>query len=162
MKFITLLILQFAMTSPSFGDQVSTSSRKTDRYCSKAPDLRIYELCQLVNQERSKRKLAPLTLDPELSEVIQAHTEEMADYKYLSHKNMDGEDPFDRLRRAGIRYQKAAENVAWGQRTPKDVMKSWMNSPGHRKNILGPTYRSIGLGFSGSYWGQVFTTNTVR
>ncbi len=155
MKLLTQILVLFATLPLTAGAQSKTSSRK-DTYCKAAKTQTIYELCLLVNQERKKRKLAPLTLENDLDQVIQKHTNEMATFKYLSHNNRRGENPFDRLRNAGITYKKAAENVARGQRTPKDVLRAWMNSPGHRRNLLGPSYRSLGLGFKNYYWGQVF------
>ena len=87
----------------------------------------------------------------------------MHNNSYFSHTNLSGESPFDRLKKAGISYRSAGENIAAGQSTPSEVVSAWMNSEGHRKNILNSSYNKMGLGYYKgtkgykTYWTQVFT-----
>lgn len=121
------------------------------------------EVLRLVNTERQKNGLSSLSLDTSLSNVALTHSKDMHDNGYFSHTNLSGESPFDRLKKAGISYQSAGENIAAGQTTPSAVVNSWMNSDGHRKNILSSSYNKMGLGYYKgtkgykSYWTQVFT-----
>ena len=121
------------------------------------------EVLRLVNEERAKSGLKALVLDSALSSVAQKHSEDMAKNNYFSHTNLSGLSPFDRIKNAGITYRTAAENIAAGQKTPAQVVKSWMNSDGHRKNILNGNFTKMGLGYAtsnsgyGIYWTQVFT-----
>ena len=98
-----------------------------------------------------------------LTRVAQAHSEDMARREYFSHTNPDGRSPFDRMTAAGYKYSLAAENIAAGQTTPHSVIDAWMNSPGHRANILNCGLTEIGVGYAtgGSYrhyWTQAFGT----
>ena len=125
--------------------------------CSSAETQVIYELCELTNYERTSRGIPALTLEPLRSEVMQLHVEEMEEYRYLSHTNNQGQSPFDRLRAVQIFYKAAGENIAASQATPRNVVDAWMNSPGHRRNMLDPIFRRLGLGHKNNYWGQIFT-----
>lgn len=122
------------------------------------------QVFQLVNQERAQRNLKPLTWNDQLAQVARAHSKDMSERNFMSHTNPDGLSPFDRMKNSGIRYTMAAENIAAGQPTPEAVMEGWMNSPGHRENILNPDLTELGVGFyqgSGSYryyWTQCFIT----
>lgn len=77
---------------------------------------------------------------------------------YFSHISPTYGSPFDMMKKYGITYRYAGENIAMGQRTPEEVVKAWMNSEGHRKNILSPNYNYIGVGYvaQGNYWTQEF------
>lgn len=120
------------------------------------------EVLNLVNAERAKHGLKALTLDTKLNAVALAHSNDMAKNKYFSHTNLKGQSPFDRMKAAGISYNTAAENIAAGQKSPEQVVESWMNSEGHRKNILNGTFAKMGLGYVkaqggyGTYWTQLF------
>lgn len=117
----------------------------------------------LVNAERAKQGLSALTLDQNLSAVAAAHSKDMAQRNFFSHTNPDGQSPFDRMKANGISYKTAAENIAVGQPSPEQVVSSWMNSEGHRKNILNGNFNKMGIGLyetqSGYryYWTQCFT-----
>lgn len=115
----------------------------------------------LVNEEREKHGLSPLKYSKELEAVAYAHSKDMAEKNFFSHTNLEGLSPFDRMRNAGLSYSYAAENIAAGQTTAAAVMNSWMNSDGHRKNILNPNLTEIGIGVAnggsyGIYWTQLF------
>ncbi|MBQ2896855.1 MAG: hypothetical protein IJE46_00840 [Clostridia bacterium] len=120
------------------------------------------EVLELVNAERKKNGLSSLSWDNRAAEVARAHSKDMADRNFFSHTNPDGKSPFDRLKAYGISYKSAAENIAAGQATPQEVVKSWMNSEGHRANILNKTVTKLGVGYYKSnsgykhYWTQCF------
>jgi hypothetical protein len=113
--------------------------------------------------ERASAGLTPVFASRTLIAVGRAHSEDMRTKMYFSHTNLEGSDPFMRMARAGYRYNTAAENIAQGQRTPQQVMTSWMNSDGHRRNILNGNLRELGVGLSsaGFYWTQVFGSPTA-
>ena len=108
------------------------------------PDLEARMLV-LVNEERTKRGLKPLVADPELVPVARAHSVDMFARGYFSHYTPEGKDPFDRMKKAGIKYYSAGENLALGQ-TLRICHDGLMNSPGHRANILNPSYGRLGVG----------------
>ncbi len=119
------------------------------------------KVLELVNIERAKHNLAPLSWDSSLAEVAKAHSFDMAKNNYFSHTNLNGQSAFDRMKNAGINYSYAAENIAAGQKTPESAMNSWMNSEGHRNNILNKNVTRIGVGYVkggsyGHYWTQNF------
>lgn len=116
----------------------------------------IEELCELVNGERAKAGIKPLKLYVALSGVAQDHAADMATNGYFSHTGLDGRSPFQRMKDAGITYTYAGENIARGYKTPADAMNGWMNSSGHRANILNSKYGRVGLGFYQNYWVQDF------
>ncbi|MGD6782040.1 MULTISPECIES: SafA/ExsA family spore coat assembly protein [Bacillaceae] len=119
------------------------------------------QVAKLVNQERAKHGLKPLKLNWELSRVARYKSQDMIDKKYFSHTSPTYGSPFDMIRNFGISYRSAGENIAAGQQTPQEVMNAWMNSEGHRKNILSSQYTEIGVGYAkggqyGHYWTQMF------
>ncbi|MGW5427177.1 CAP domain-containing protein [Streptomyces sp. NPDC004059] len=115
---------------------------------------------QLVNAERAKVGCHPLTVNAKLTKAAQAHSADMAAHRNMSHTGSDGSSPGDRITRAGYTWSAYGENVAYGYATPEQVMTGWMNSPGHRANILNCSYKEIGVGLAqpGSYWTQDFGT----
>jgi uncharacterized protein YkwD len=102
-------------------------------------------MLQLVNQERTKKGLKPLEWDPQLLPVARAHSQDMFARGYFSHYTLEGKDPFDRMKAAGIKYYSAGENLALGP-SLSICHEGLMNSPGHRANILNPTYGRVGIG----------------
>ncbi|MFI6448132.1 CAP domain-containing protein [Kitasatospora sp. NPDC050543] len=113
----------------------------------------------LVNAERKKVGCGPLTADARLGALAQAFSDDMAARSFFDHTDPDGHTPWDRAKAAGISYL-SAENIARGQSTPEAVMASWMNSPGHRANILNCDYTKLGTsvhnGAGGPWWTQDF------
>jgi uncharacterized protein YkwD len=106
-----------------------------------------------VNSQRSRHGLAPLRLNRRLSAAAAAHAADMDARNYFSHDSLDGGSFVDRLRRVGYlngaRSWTVGENLAWGSRgraAPQMITRSWMNSPGHRANILSSSFREIGIG----------------
>ncbi len=116
------------------------------------------EVVRLVNAERSKAGLAPLTQDWQLSRVARYKSQDMKDLGYFSHTSPTYGSPFEMMKSFGITYRTAGENIAKGYSTPEAVVKAWMNSPGHRANILNSSYTHLGVGYvaQGSYWTQMF------
>lgn len=111
----------------------------------------------LVNKERIKRGLNPLQFDPELVPVARAHSQDMFAKGYFAHDNLEGKDPFDRMRAAGIRFQAAGENLALAQ-TVEIAHVNLMNSPGHRANILNPSFGRLGIGIlDGGFYGLMIS-----
>ena len=102
--------------------------------------------------------MKPLTMNLKLSDVARAKSQDMHDKNYFSHTSPTYGSPFDMMKQFGITYRTAGENIAMGYRTPEAVMEGWMNSPGHKANILNSSYTEIGVGYvsDGSYWTQEF------
>lgn len=133
------------VTVPNIDDVKSLESRVAD----------------LVNRERASAGLSPLKINWELSRVARYKSMDMASRRYFSHDSPTYGSPFDMMRNFGIRYSRAGENIAMGQRTPEEVMNAWMNSPGHRRNILSNDFAEIGVGLAENnvgtkYWTQMF------
>ena len=116
------------------------------------------EVIRLVNAERAKYGLSALTEDWELSRVARYKSQDMHDRGYFDHTSPTYGTPFQMMRAFGLTYRSAGENIAMGYRTPQAVVTGWMNSPGHRANILNSSYKKIGVGYvaSGNYWTQMF------
>lgn len=116
---------------------------------------------KLVNQERSKVGLQPLKLSDKLTNIAYTKAKDMADKGYFSHNSPTYGSPFDMLKQFGVSYSYAGENIAAGQKSAEEVMNSWMNSSGHKANILNKNYTEIGVGFFrggeyGTEWVQLF------
>ena len=116
------------------------------------------EVIRLVNVERAKNGLKPLTYDWELSRVARYKSQDMKDNRYFSHTSPVYGSPFQMMKSFGISYRTAGENIAKGQATPQAVVNAWMNSSGHRANILNASFTKIGVGYvsDGKYWTQMF------
>ncbi len=116
------------------------------------------EVIRLVNAERTQRGLVPLTENWELSRVARWKSQDMKDARYFSHTSPTYGTPFQMIRAFGLSYRSAGENIAMGYATPAAVVEGWMNSAGHRANILNASYTQIGVGYvaSGHYWTQMF------
>ncbi len=114
-----------------------------------------------MNKERAAQGLTALKYNANLSEVAKLKALDMKEKNYFSHTSPTYGSPFDMMRSMGIKYTSAGENIAKGYRTPDAVMKGWMNSPGHKANILNSNFTEIGIGYvtdsSGAgYWVQMF------
>lgn len=114
------------------------------------------EVVRLVNIERQKAGLAPLKIDTELSKVARLKSEDMKKKGYFSHTSPTYGSPFDMLKQFNITYKTAGENIAKGQKTAQAVVNAWMNSEGHRRNILSKSFTHIGVGHTSNYWTQLF------
>jgi len=116
------------------------------------------KVVDLTNQERAKNGLPALKVDLTLSKMAREKSRDMSANSYFSHTSPTYGSPFGMMKKYGITYRYAGENIAMGQRTPEEVVKAWMNSEGHRKNILSPNFNHIGVGYvsQGNYWTQEF------
>ena len=112
----------------------------------------------LTNVERQKAGLKPLQMDENLMASARQKSADMSKNNYFDHNSPTYGSPFDQMKANGVSYRSAAENIAMGQRSAEEVVKGWMESPGHRQNILTPEFTHIGIGFdqNGNYWTQQF------
>ncbi|MCR8844904.1 CAP domain-containing protein [Paenibacillus sp. SC116] len=116
----------------------------------------VQQVVELVNKERAKAGLPALKYDEKLSQVAHLKAKDMIDNNYFDHNSPTYGSPFDMMRSQGVSYNTAGENIAKGQRSAEEVMKDWMNSPGHRQNILKDGYTKIGVGYYNGAWVQMF------
>lgn len=156
--------------TPAASRTTATSRRSAER--SKAPSstsgsgggsgtvsAQAQEVVDLVNAERAKARCKALSVDDKLMTAAQRHSQDQADHQNMSHTGSDGSNTGVRLDRVGYAWRTYGENVAWNQKTPAAVMDAWMNSSGHRANILNCAFTEIGVGIAssnGPYWTQVF------
>jgi uncharacterized protein YkwD len=127
------------------------------------------QVLELINNERRQAGLQPLRLNAALTQAAQRHSTSMAYEDFFGHVGRDGSTFVTRIQQAGYRYSAISENIAGGQTTASAAVQGWMNSPGHRANILNPRYVDTGIGyeFLGTdpgqvtlkhYWTQTFGT----
>ncbi|WP_374017992.1 CAP domain-containing protein [Paenibacillus thiaminolyticus] len=114
------------------------------------------QVLDLVNQERSKTGLSSLSMSEELSNMAMVKAQDMYNNNYFDHTSPTHGSPFDMMKEFGITYNSAGENIAKGQTTPTQVMNDWMNSPGHKANILNNSYTHIGIAYYNNTWVQEF------
>lgn len=119
------------------------------------------EVLRLVNIERNNRGISSLVLNSSLSNVATIKSQDMINKNYFDHNSPTYGSPFDMMKQFGISYKTAGENIAMGQSTPKEVVTAWMNSEGHRKNILNSSFTDMGVGVAKNsngtiYWSQMF------
>jgi uncharacterized protein YkwD len=107
----------------------------------------INRVLELTNAQRLQAGLQPLTLNSKLNNSAQTHSEDMALRDFFDHKGSNGSSMGDRAKASGYNFSRLGENIAAGYATPEDVVQGWLNSPGHRANILNPSYREIGIGY---------------
>lgn len=116
------------------------------------------QVVDLVNVQRARYGLQPVSLDAELCRFARVKSQDMHDNRYFDHNSPTYGSPFDMMRQFGITYASAGENIAMGYSTPEAVVNAWMNSEGHRANILSSKYARLGVGYvaDGGYWTQWF------
>jgi len=135
-------------TNPGTTNPGSGSTVQTSQYAA--------EVAKLVNAERAKAGLGALAMDSKLSEVALAKAKDMYNKNYFSHTSPTYGSPFDMMKQFGVSFNYAGENIAKGQRTPAEVMNAWMNSSGHKANILGQNFTKIGVAYYNGVWVQMF------
>jgi uncharacterized YkwD family protein len=117
------------------------------------------EILTLVNNERAKAGLKPLVMNPQVNAAARIKADEMCAKKYFNHTSPVYGTPFEMLRAFGVNYKTAGENIAKGQKSAKAVMGAWMNSQGHKFNILNPDFTDLGVGYATdgktTYWVQI-------
>ncbi len=119
------------------------------------------QVFELVNKERVARGLGTLKYSTDVAYVARVKSQDMIDKKYFAHESPTYGSPFKMMEKFGLRFSAAGENIAYGQKTAAEVMNAWMNSAGHRANILSQTYTTIGVGVAKAangtlYWTQEF------
>lgn len=141
---------------PSVEDNIPESSEPRQSESTQAA-----AILKLVNQERQKAGLSALKLSDQLTDIANVKAKDMADKRYFSHDSPTYGSPFEMLQQFGVNYSYAGENIAAGQQSAEQVMNDWMNSSGHRANILNKNYTQLGVGFYnggqyGTEWVQLF------
>ena len=119
------------------------------------------EVIRLVNIQRGNIGLPKLSTNWQLSRIARYKSQDMINKNYFSHISPTYGSPFNMMENFGLKFSAAGENIAMGQQTPSSVVTAWMNSPGHRANILNPSYTQIGVGLAKNsngtcYWTQMF------
>ena len=136
---------------PSFCEQALASTAANSSYAA--------QVVSLVNAERARQGLPALTISTTVQQAAQTRAGELQ--TSFSHTRPSGASCFTALTEAGVSYARAGENIAYGQSTPEAVVQSWMNSSGHRANILSSSFTTIGVGCTvvngTAYWVQLFT-----
>lgn len=122
------------------------------------------EVFRLINEERRRAGLPALIMDSEITKVARAKSEDFINNNYFAHNSPQYGSPFEMLRTFGINYSAAAENIASGQNNAEAAVNHWMNSAGHRANILNSTFNKTGVGVARDrngnlYWTQLFVRN---
>ncbi len=121
------------------------------------------ELVDLINAERIRQGRSPLEIDGLIMDVAEAHSQDMINRNFFDHTNPDGLTPGDRLSNAGYTWSWSGENIGAGYTTPQAMFNAWMNSSGHRNNILSANYTKIGIGYvTGGYYGHYWTADFAR
>ncbi len=145
-----------SVNKPSESNSTNDPERSSETQISKAE-----MILKLVNQERAKAGVPALTLSQKLTDIANTKAKDMADKNYFSHDSPTYGSPFDMLKHFGVSYTYAGENIAAGQKSAQEVMQSWMNSSGHKANILNKNYTQLGVGYYeggqyGTEWVQLF------
>lgn len=148
--------LTFLTIKPGSGERVDLNYKPRELTIDEEAERRMLEL---VNAERAKVGVKPLVVDSTIVAVARAHSQDMWERGYFAHVNPDGEDPFDRMRKGGVRFNTAGENLALAP-TTELAHQGLMNSEGHRRNILDPEFGRIGIGvIDGGIYGKMYTQN---
>ena len=142
-------------TKQSTTQKQTTTAQNTGTYTLNAYEK---EVIRLINEIRVKYGLNTLSTNTKLSQVARLKSQDMQAKGYFSHTSPTYGSPFEMMKKFGITYRYAGENIAYGQRTPQQVVDAWMNSSGHRANILNANFTQIGMGYvaTGNYWTQMF------
>lgn len=133
----------------------------------------VNRVLELTNEFRAQNGLAPLKLNAELNAAADAHSQDMALQDYFSHTGKNGSQPWDRAKIVGYEARSMGENIAAGYQTPETVVQGWINSPGHRANMLNANYTELGVGYYylandtgrvnyNTYWTQLFGSGDLN
>ncbi|MDB5194661.1 MAG: uncharacterized protein JWN50_675 [Parcubacteria group bacterium] len=146
--------LGFMTVEPQEGESVALPFKATNLSTDETAET---EMLALINAERLKAGVGPLVMDATLQKVARAHSRDMWVRAYFAHTDPDGLDPFDRMRAGGAKFRTAGENLALA-RTTERAHEGLMNSPGHKRNILDPAFKRVGIGvIDGGVYGKMFT-----
>ncbi|MCA9619975.1 MAG: CAP domain-containing protein [Myxococcales bacterium] len=146
-------VLAAVLVSACGGEETKGGTSET---CGAEDGSDVCEVFGIVNEERAGMDLPAYAWNAELAQAAQLHAEDMVDQGYFDHTSLDGRDFSARAKDAGYDAFPSGENIAQGQKTPAQVMDSWMGSSGHRANILSADHSEIGVGLDGVTWVQVF------
>lgn len=145
--------------------ELESQEDSTSSLESESPSNYEEEVVELVNEERAKEDLQPLEMYDRLSDLARLKSQDMANNDYFDHTSPTYGSPFEMMDQYDFVYSRAGENIAAGQRSPEQVVEGWMNSPGHRENIMKAEFTHIGVGYVeqgsdsyGTYWTQLFMT----
>jgi uncharacterized protein YkwD len=156
---LAVAVVAGAFLWPVVGDHVRAALTTDSNGCAHSSDLpkesnvqegRVAVLC-LLNHHRAEHGLAPLAEDPRLEAAAQVHAVDMGARDFFAHENPDGVEPDARIRATGFDGAMTGENIAWGTRsasTAAEIVEGWMNSDGHRANILRPEFTRVGTGIA--------------
>lgn len=173
---LALGVMAALLTSCSGGESAGQSNGQSNGQSLVSSDIACSEqggffkaVFALTNAERQKIGASPLTLSAELIKAAQSHSEDMARQNYFSHTGLNSSTPANRAIAAGYGSTSVGENIGAGYKNPLEVVQGWLNSPGHKENILRTSYTEIGIGFATSatsqyeqYWTQVFGDRTSK
>ncbi|WP_298787080.1 CAP domain-containing protein [uncultured Marinococcus sp.] len=139
----------------------SSSAETSEAVSSQSESEFEQEVVRLTNEVRAENGLEPVEADSSLQSVADAKSQDMIENDYFAHESPTYGSPFEMMQEFGVSYDGAGENIAAGQDTPQDVVDAWMDSPGHRDNILNPDFTHIAIGYEeggeyGQYWTQMF------
>jgi uncharacterized protein YkwD len=154
MRSLALLLTLAAACAAGTADPVDPGETAAGFAVPPEGELRDFE--RLANAHRTAIGCGALRWDGPTAAVAQAHADDMVRRDYFSHTNPDGESPFDRLRAAGVTYQAAAENIAFGYPMASGVLEGWLASEGHRRNLENCRYTHHGVGLRDAKWVHVF------
>ena len=144
---------------PGYTQTVSRPSTSTPSQSAQPNSSYAAQVVSLVNAERAKQGLSALTVSTKVQQAAQTRAGELK--SSFSHTRPSGASCFTALTEAGVSYTRAGENIAYGQSSPAAVVQAWMNSSGHRANILSRDFTTIGVGYTvvngTAYWSQFFT-----
>lgn len=135
--------------------RLSSSHSDASKRTTGPTDSEVASFIRRVNSYRVSRGLPALVWDGRAAAVAKAHSRDMFEEGYFSHTSPDGRSLRDRLKARALHYSSAGENIAWGQRTGRDVLEAWLRSKGHRRNIEGRDFTHHGVGKVGPYWTHI-------
>ncbi|MBA9085267.1 putative YkwD family protein [Fontibacillus solani] len=155
------LVLSLFLASLSFvpsgsGNASAATSKSMAALYAQIQNERAAKVVALVNKERAAAGLKPLTVHTNLSKMAKDKAIDMFKNKYFSHTSPLYGSPFDMMDAYNITYRYAGENIAKGQKSAEEVVEDWMNSPGHKANMMNANYNLIGVGYYNGYWVQEF------
>lgn len=158
-RFVCILsaLLGMMLLAPTKTQARSSSSHSDPSKRTTGPsDSEVASFIRRVNSYRVSRGLPALVWDRRAAAVAKAHSRDMFEGRYFSHTSPDGRSLRDRLHARALQYSSAGENIAWGQETGRDVLRAWLRSKGHRRNIEGRDFTHHGVGKVGPYWTHIF------
>jgi uncharacterized protein YkwD len=139
--------------------ETSTTTESTSAVeAAKSVDAQVWRVVAITNAVRARAGCGAVAANSRLAHAAVAHSVDMARRGYFAHNTLNGVDPGRRVTSAGYRWSAYGENIAYGQQDANSVMLAWMNSPGHRENILNCRYRNIGVGLAYNARGVPFWT----